>query len=58
MNFISFMTMIILVVSIFTLVFGVIAYFLYKVREKNRKSHNIAYEDVLDEHKQEYIFFE
>ena len=58
MNFIAFMTMIILVVSIFTLVFGVIAYFLYKAREKNRKKNNVSYEDVLNEHKQEYIFFE
>jgi heme/copper-type cytochrome/quinol oxidase subunit 2 len=58
MNFIAFMTMIILVVSIFTLVFGVIAYFLYKARERNRKSNSVSYEDILNEYKQEYIFFE
>ncbi len=58
MNFIAFMTMIILVVSIFTLVFGVIAYFLYKTREKNRRSRDKSYEDILNESGQKYIFFE
>lgn len=58
MNFIAFMTMIILVVSIFTLVFGVIAYFLYKAREKNRRTRDKSYEDIVNESGRQYIFFE
>ncbi|MBN2896401.1 MAG: hypothetical protein JXK05_10995 [Campylobacterales bacterium] len=58
MDFIAFMSMIILVISLMTLVFGVIAYFLYKAREKNRKKKQISYEDVLHEHGKDYLFFE
>ncbi|MGB0465994.1 MAG: hypothetical protein ACPGF7_00515 [Pontibacterium sp.] len=59
MDLIAFMSMIILVITILTLVFGVIAYFLYKIREqRNKQKDAVTYEGKLDELGTEYIFFE
>lgn len=58
MDLIAFMSMMILVITIMTLVFGVVAYFMYKVRESRRQKRVITYEERLDELGTEYIFFE
>lgn len=59
MNLITFMTFAILVITILTLVFGVLAYFLYKVRESRRKVHiiNEGYEELLASKNTEFLFF-
>lgn len=53
------MTFAILVITILTLVFGVLAYFLYKVRESRRKVHiiNEGYEELLASKNKEFLFF-
>lgn len=53
------MTFAILVITILTLVFGVLAYFLYKVRESRRKVHiiNEGYEELLASKNAEFLFF-
>jgi len=39
------------------MVFGVIAYFLYKAREKKKSAPQITYEEILEREKSEYLFF-
>lgn len=39
------------------MVFGVIAYFLYKVREKKKQEVEMTYEETLAQDKSEYLFF-
>ena len=58
MNLITFMTFAILMITILTLVFGVLAYFLYKVRESKRKVHVVdeGYEEILEKRKSEFLF--
>jgi len=60
MNILGFLSVLILVITIITLVFGVIAYFLYKTREKKKKqiSKEISYEEILKELGDEYVYFE
>ncbi|GAX87783.1 conserved hypothetical protein [Lebetimonas natsushimae] len=60
MNLLAFLSMLILVITILTLVFGVLAYFLYKKREASKKNINKKklYEEILDEIGGEYVFFE
>ncbi|HIE35126.1 MAG TPA: hypothetical protein EYP79_02875 [Campylobacterales bacterium] len=60
MNILSFLSALILVITIITLVFGVISYFLYKAREKKKKSisKKISYEEALKEIGGEYVYFE
>ena len=54
MGFIEFLGLLILVITILTMFFGVIAYFLYKVRERKSKiSVEVKYEDVLKEEEKE-----
>jgi heme/copper-type cytochrome/quinol oxidase subunit 2 len=57
MNVLAFLSMLILVITFITLVFGVIAYFLYKTREKNKPKHK-TYEEVVNESNSDYVFFE
>lgn len=59
MNLIAFMTFSILVITILTLVFGVLAYFLYKVRESKKKviTTSESYDEILERNQKEYIFF-
>ena len=49
----------ILVITILTLVFGVLAYFLYKVRESRKKVHIVdeGYEELLASRNTEFLFF-
>jgi len=60
MNLLAFLSMLILIITILTLIFGVITYFLYKTREKMKKniSKEILYEEVLESVGDKYIFFE
>jgi len=60
MNILGFLSVLILVITIITLVFGVIAYFLYKAREKKKKniSKKVSYEEILKELGGEYVYFE
>lgn len=59
MNLIGIMSIIILVITILTLVFGVIAYFMYKLREsKNKQKVSITYDEACNEHGTDYLFFD
>jgi len=57
MNILAFLSVLILVITFITLIFGIIAYFLYKTREKN-KPKELSYEDILKETGDEYVYFE
>ena len=57
MNILAFLSILILVITFLTLIFGVLAYFLYKRREKN-KPKETTYEETLKEIGDEYIYFE
>lgn len=39
------------------MVFGVIAYFLYKAREKKKGANDITYEEALEHEGDQYLFF-
>jgi len=56
MNIIAFLSFTILIITILTLVFGVIAYFLYKARENKKAVNQSSYEDMLKELDSDYIF--
>ncbi len=59
MNLIGIMSIVILVITIFTLVFGVIAYFMYKIRDKkNAKRIPTNYEEKCIELGTDFIFFD
>ncbi|MGB0733017.1 MAG: hypothetical protein ACPGPF_04605, partial [Pontibacterium sp.] len=59
MDLIAFMSMVILAITILTLTFGVIAYAMYKMREKRKKkAAALTYRDVIEKHDGEYLFFE
>ncbi len=60
MNFIAFLSFAVLVVIILTLIFGMGAYFLYKVREKQRRkgSDIITYEELREESGRKFLFFD
>jgi len=59
MDLITFMSMLILGITMLTLSFGVIAYVLYKMREKRAKKQAAAtYEELRDERGTDFIFFE
>jgi len=57
MNLLSFLSMLILAITLLTMVFGVIAYFLYKAREKKKNVAALTYEEVLEEKGIELLFF-
>ena len=57
MNLLSFLSMLILAITLLTMVFGVIAYFLYKAREKKKNIIDITYEEALREEKTDLLFF-
>jgi len=60
MNFIAFLSFSVLVIIILTLVFGITAYFLYKIRERQkRKGVDIAtYEELKEEEGRKYLFID
>ena len=57
MNLLSFLSMLILAITLLTMVFGVIAYFLYKAREKKKNIIDITYKEALREEKTDLLFF-
>jgi heme/copper-type cytochrome/quinol oxidase subunit 2 len=57
MNLLSFLSFLILAITLLTMVFGVIAYFLYKAREKKKESAELTYEKVLELEGKELLFF-
>jgi heme/copper-type cytochrome/quinol oxidase subunit 2 len=60
MNFIAFLSFSVLVIIILTLVFGVAAYFLYKMRERQRRkgSDVVTYEELKEEEGRKYLFLD
>ena len=59
MNLLSYLSLLILAITLLTMVFGVIAYFLYKANEKKRKSASApGYEELLEAQERDTIFFE
>ncbi len=59
MNLIGIMSIVILVITILTLLFGIIAYFMYKLREsKIKTTPTITYEETCNELNINYIFFD
>jgi len=57
MNLLSFLSFLILAITLLTMVFGVIAYFLYKAREKKKAQAEITYEEALEHEESELLFF-
>jgi len=57
MNLLSFLSFLILAITLLTMVFGVIAYFLYKAREKKKGEAEISYEEALEIENDKYLFF-
>jgi heme/copper-type cytochrome/quinol oxidase subunit 2 len=57
MNILAFLSVLILVITFITLIFGIIAYFLYKTRER-KKPKELTYEEILKETGDEYLYFE
>ncbi len=58
MNLLSFLSFLILAITLLTMVFGVIAYFLYKAREKKKGAPNITYEQAIELENSELLFFQ
>ncbi len=57
MNLLSFLSFLILAITLLTMVFGVIAYFLYKAREKKKESAELTYEKALANENRDLLFF-
>ena len=57
MNLLSLMSFVILAISIITMVFGIIAYFLYKARERKQQEKLESYDEALERKGEEYLFF-
>lgn len=57
MNLLSFLSFLILAITLLTMVFGVIAYFLYKARERKKGEAGITYEQALENEQSDLLFF-
>ncbi|UCM99432.1 hypothetical protein LCX93_07765 [Sulfurimonas sp. SWIR-19] len=57
MNLLSFLSFLILAITLLTMVFGVIAYFLYKARERKKNIDDLTYEDAREKEHGELLFF-
>lgn len=59
MNLIGLMSIVILIITVLTLIFGIIAYFMYKIRDKrNSRRPPTSYEDKCNELGIDFIFFD
>jgi len=58
MNLLSFLSFLILAITLLTMVFGVVAYFLYKAREKKKGAPEITYEEALEAEETEFLFLD
>jgi len=56
-NLLSFLSFLILAITLLTMVFGIVAYFLYKAREKKKGESDISYEEALNRQDGELLFF-
>ena len=57
MKLLSFLSFLILAITLLTMVFGVIAYFLYKAREKKKAAPKLSYDEALQAEEKELLFF-
>jgi len=57
MNLLSFLSFLILAITLLTMVFGVVAYFLYKARERKKGAPKITYEEALAHEERDMLFF-
>jgi len=57
MNLLSFLSFLILAITLLTMVFGIVAYFLYKAREKKKGELDISYEKTLEQQNEALLFF-
>jgi len=57
MNLLSFLSFLILAITLLTMVFGIIAYFLYKTREKKKESAELTYEKILEDEDRDLLYF-
>jgi len=57
MNLLSFMSFLILGITILTMIFGVLAYFLYKTRERKQQKSAESYDEVIAKNQDEFLFF-
>jgi len=57
MNLLSFMSFLILAITLLTMAFGIVAYFLYKAREKKRDKPEVSYEELLEKEGTDMLFF-
>ena len=57
MKLLTFMSFVILIVTVLTMVFGIIAYFLYKARERKKNKRKLSYDEILSSAKREKLFF-
>lgn len=60
-DFLSVMVYLIVAITVLTMVFGLLAYSIYKIREAKRtrkKSHAKSEKDRVEEEKIKYLFFE
>ncbi len=57
MNLLTFMSFLILAVTILTMIFGVVSYFMYKARERKKEGEEMTYDDILSETNSEMLFF-
>jgi len=57
MNLLSFLSFLILAITLLTMVFGVIAYFLYKARERKKDTDDLTYEEAMEKEHSELLFF-
>lgn len=58
MNLLSFLSFLILAITLLTMVFGIVAYFLYKAREKKKGENDISYEETLERQGVDLLFFD
>ena len=58
MNLLTFISFLILAISILTIVFVAISYFMYKSKENQEQGRVTTYQDELKKQQKELLFFE
>ncbi len=57
LNFLQGMAYLIVAITLITMIFGILAYLVYKIREKKRAQRKNSTDDVTEE-KAQYLFFQ
>lgn len=57
MNLLTFLSFLILSITLLTMIFGLLAYMLYKIRNKKRAGVHASYEEVSEKKGDPYLFF-